>query len=154
MLPEFRLITQNVDGLHRAAGSRRLTELHGCLWRVRCMRDGSIRDERRVPLPEIPPHCECGALLRPHIVWFGEGLDAADLEQAVDAVRRAELVIVVGTSALVEPAASLPRIGRRSGAYLVEINPEETPLTGECQEAHRGPAAALLPRLVGFEEET
>jgi len=151
-LPEFHLITQNVDGLHLAAGSRRVIELHGCLWKSRCTREGTVRDDRDVARPEIPPRCACGAPLRPHIVWFGESLDPAVFAAATVAARSAELMIVVGTSAVVEPAASLPRLARQAGAYIAELNPEETPLSELCDEVHRGPAAELLPSLIGHEE--
>ena len=147
-LPDFHLLTQNVDGLHRLAGSRKLTEMHGCLWLTRCVREGTVQEDRRMPLPELPPHCECGALLRPHVVWFGESLDPAELERAFSESRRAELFLSIGTSALVQPAASLPLLALAAGAHLVEVNPEETPLSGLVHEHHRGPAAELVPALL------
>ena len=152
-LPELQLITQNVDGLHQAAGSRRVLELHGCIWRTRCSREGTVREDHAVAIPEAIPRCECGAALRPHIVWFGEPLDPAIFAAASVAARAAELMLVVGTSAVVEPAASLPRLARAAGAYVVELNPEPTPLSALCHEVHRGPAAELLPRLVGREAD-
>ena len=147
--PDFTLITQNVDGLHRAAGSARILTLHGDIFRVRCMREGTAREDRRVPLPEIPPRCACGALLRPDVVWFGELLPAEALDGALRASRRAEVFLSIGTSALVQPAASLPGEARSLGAYLVEINTEETALTPEADEVIRGPAASILPALLG-----
>jgi NAD-dependent deacetylase len=153
-LPELQLITQNVDGLHRAAGSRRVLELHGCIWEARCTREGTIREDRAPEITEAVPRCACGAELRPHVVWFGEALDPGILADATAAARAAELMLVVGTSAVVEPAASLPRLARRAGAYVVEVNPEETPLSAICHEVHRGPAAELLPALVGYEATT
>ena len=145
------LITQNVDGLHRAAGSRDPLELHGCIWMVRCTEEGTVSEDRRVPLPEIPPRCACGALLRPHIVWFGEALDAGVLERALSATREAELFLVVGTSGVVQPAALLPEMARSGGAHVVEINPEETPLTRVAHESLRGTAAGILPGLLGMD---
>jgi NAD-dependent deacetylase len=147
--PGFTLITQNVDGLHRAAGSREPILLHGDIFAVRCVREGTARDDRRVPLPDIPPRCACGALLRPDVVWFGELLPLEAMRQAEEAAAGAALFLVVGTSALVYPAASLPEIARQSGAYLVEINIETTPLSAFAHEVLQGPAARVLPSLLG-----
>ena len=126
----FLLVTQNVDGLHARAGSQRLVELHGNITRARCERCG-----HRQPLPPPdrfvpPPTCErCGGRMRPDVVWFGEFLDADHLAQAERAFMTADVALVIGTSAVVEPAASLGRAAKASGAYLIEINPEPTPLT-------------------------
>lgn len=147
--PDFRLITQNVDGLHQAAGSDRVIRLHGDIFRVRCTREGTSRDDRRVPLPEIPPRCECGALLRPDIVWFGEPLPEGAMQEATGAAARAELFLSIGTSAVVYPAASLPEIARRHGAFLVEINIEPTPLSPLADEVIQAPVAEVLPDLLG-----
>jgi NAD-dependent deacetylase len=142
----FTLITQNVDGLHEAAGSRHMLRLHGSLWSMRCTREGTRFADRRVPLGEIPPRCQqCGELLRPDVVWFGETLDPEILQAAFDASQRARTLIVIGTSALVQPAASLPLVAKRNGARLVEVNPDETPLSAYADEALRGPAALELP---------
>lgn len=148
-LPAFQLVTQNVDGLHRLAGSRRIIELHGCLWLTRCLTEGTVQEDRRIPLPEVPPRCDCGALLRPHVVWFGEALPVGELQRAFEAARSAELLLSVGTSAVVYPAAALPEVAAEAGAYLVEINPEETPLSPLFDERHRGAAGELLPGLLG-----
>jgi NAD-dependent deacetylase len=142
----FTLITQNIDGLHEAAGSRSVLRVHGSIWSMRCMRDGTSWEDRRVPLPEIPPRCpKCGSLARPDVVWFGEMLDDLLLQAAMDAAAQARTMLVVGTSALVQPAASLPLIAKRNGARLVEINPDETPLSDFADEVLRGPAARELP---------
>ncbi len=146
-LPGFILITQNVDGLHQRAGSRRVIELHGNLWRVRCVREGRTWEDLRVPLPEIPPRCPtCGALLRPDVIWFGEPLPPTLWQRAVEAAREAEIFLVIGTSGIVEPAASLPHLARAHGAYLVEFNIEDTPLTPLMDEIWRGPVGETLPR--------
>jgi len=143
----FTLITQNVDGLHEAAGSRNVLRLHGSLWSMRCAREGTLFVDRRVPLNEIPPRCPaCGDLLRPDVVWFGEMLDPEILQSAFDASQRARTMIVVGTSALVQPAASLPMVAKRNGARLIEVNPDETPLSSYADEVLRGPAAVELPK--------
>lgn len=147
--PDFRLITQNVDGLHQAAGSAGVIRLHGDIFSVRCTREGEAREDRRVPLPEIPPRCSCGALLRPDVVWFGEMLPEEAMREAALAAGQAELFLSIGTSAVVYPAASLPEIAGRRGACLVEINIEPTPLSPLADEVIRAPAAEILPELLG-----
>lgn len=150
-VPEFLLITQNVDGLHRLAGSVRLVELHGNLWRVRCLDDGKVTENLEVPLQVMPPRCGCGGLLRPDVVWFGEALPPEALQEAYDLAESCDVFLVVGTSVVVQPAASLPAIARRRGAYVVEVNLEPTPLTSLAQESHHGKAAEILPRLLAFD---
>ncbi|MBI4829610.1 MAG: NAD-dependent deacylase [Nitrospinae bacterium] len=151
IFPRFTLITQNVDGLHRAAGSTAPVEMHGNIWLTRCVREGSICENRQAPLPEIPPRCPgCGALLRPHIVWFGESLDPDVLEQAFTAAREAELFFVIGTAAAVQPAASLVGIAKEHGAMVVEVNVEETPVTHLADVSLRGPSGKILPELVNL----
>ncbi len=151
--PDFTLITQNVDGLHALAGSRRLVELHGSVWRDRCALDSRHIFERPQSAAEGPdesagvPQCHCGGRLRPDVVWFGEALDPCNLEAASDAVRRAEVVLVIGTSSVVYPAAALPGLARQAGAFVVEINPDETPVSREAHTLLRGPAGELLPAL-------
>jgi NAD-dependent deacetylase len=142
------LITQNVDGLHTLVGSQRVLALHGNIWRQRCTR-GCRPDwlDRTVPLPQIPPTCpDCGGLARPDVVWFGESLPGEILEAAFAAAQQCGVMLVVGTSALVQPAASLPWVALEAGAYVVEFNPQPTPLSSAVQEVVRAPAAAALPR--------
>jgi NAD-dependent deacetylase len=147
-LPDFTLITQNVDGLHRLAGNQHVLELHGDIWRLRCTRQGTTRVDRTTPLPEIPPHCaECGALLRPDVVWYGEALPEDVLEDAFAASAACDVVLVIGTSAVVQPAATLPLIAIENGAALVEINPQPTPLSDYADLTLRQPAAQALPEL-------
>ncbi len=148
---EFLLATQNVDGLHQAGGSRRLVELHGSLWSVRCVRCGREEQDRRVPLPELPPQCPCGGLLRPGVVWFGEALSEEVVEEAFGAARRAAVVLVVGTSSLVYPAAELPEVAQDGGAFVIEVNPEATPFSSRADVSLRGKAAETVPALVGVE---
>ncbi len=143
------LITQNVDGLHRLAGSVRMVELHGNLWRVRCLQDGRLTENLDVPLDPIPPRCECGGLFRPDVVWFGEALPSEALQQAFEAAESCDVFLVVGTSAVVQPAASLPMVARNKGAYVVEVNLEPTPLTPIAHESHHGKAGEILPKLLG-----
>lgn len=147
-IPDFLLLTQNVDGLHRLAGSRRLLEIHGNIWEVRCLECGRVKEDRRVPLPLLP-HCEsCGGLLRPNVVWFGESLNPDILNQAQAALSQAQVVLVVGTSAVVQPAASFALWARQSGARIAEINLDPTPLTAQCDFALSGRAGEILPRLL------
>lgn len=145
---DFALITQNVDGLHDLAGSRRLLKLHGDLWTLRCLGCGAESRNRTVPLPELPPRCTCGGLLRPGVVWFGEALPADVLQQALTAAERAQVFLVAGTSAVVQPAASLPLVARQAGARVVEVNLEETPLSSQVDASFLGKSGELLPRLV------
>ena len=147
---KFLLITQNVDGLHRLAGSIRMVELHGNLWRVRCLQEGKIMEKLDVPLQAFPPRCECGELLRPDVVWFGEALSSDALHQAFEAAESCDVFLVVGTSAVVQPAASLPMVARNKGAYVVEVNLEPTPVTAFAHEAHHGNAGEILPHLFGI----
>ena len=146
VLCDFTLITQNVDGLHQAAGSVNVLELHGNIWRVRCTECTHFSEDRRVPFPEIPPLCpQCNALLRPDVVWFGESLAEHVLEAAWAAAARCGTMLVIGTSAVVYPAASLPLEAARSGARLIEINPVPTPLSEHADVVVREPAARALP---------
>lgn len=146
--PHFLLITQNIDGLHQKAGSVRLVELHGNIWKVRCTKEGTVKEDRRVPLPQIPPLCEtCGALLRPHVVWFGESLPPDALAQATEAAESCELFLVIGTSGVVYPAAALPQIAQSHKAKVLEINPEETPITPIATWHLRGKAGEVCQKL-------
>lgn len=143
---DFLLVTQNIDGLHQQAGSRRVLELHGNLWQARCLEEGSPRPFTAGE--ELPPRCECGALLRPHVVWFGEALDAEVLEQAFEAARACQVLLVVGTSARVAPASALPAVARAAGATVVEVNPQPSGATPLAQAALRVPSGEVLPRLL------
>jgi len=146
--PSFMLITQNVDGLHQAAGSEAVKELHGSIWTIRCSNCERERVDRTVPLPELPPHCvECCGLERPGVVWFGEQLPGDVMEAAIEAVRACDVLLVVGTSAVVYPAAGLVEIAARSGATVIEANPEASALAHLASVALRGPAGELLPQV-------
>jgi NAD-dependent deacetylase len=148
LFEDLAVITQNVDGLHEKAGSRNVVELHGNIWKVRCTRDHTVSESRLTPLPEIPPRCpDCGALLRPHIVWFGEALDASLLERAFALSEACQVMFVIGTSAVVQPAASLPYAAGRAGAKVVEINLEPTPFTPRADFFFPGKAGEILPLL-------
>jgi NAD-dependent deacetylase len=143
---EFTLVTQNVDGLHERAGSRDVIELHGNIWRARCSTCGARRDLRDVDDGVRPPACrECADVMRPDVVLFGEMLPAGAFERAVERAESCDLFFVIGTSAVVYPAAALPEIARRTGAYTVEINMEATPLSDLCDEVIKGKAGEILP---------
>jgi NAD-dependent deacetylase len=145
----FVLITQNVDGLHNRAGSERVLKLHGDIWWTLCTACGDVRSDFRVPLPELPPRCAaCGGLLRPGVVWFGEPLPARTWEQAEEAARTCDVLIVAGTSAVVYPAASLAPLAKRHGARIIEINTEATPLSGEADLCLKGPSGEILPQII------
>lgn len=150
---ELRIVTQNVDDLHERAGSPVLAHLHGSLAAFRCSACGRPHDELVGPPDEHgrlePPRCAaCGAAVRPGVVWFGEPLPAADFAAGVQACRDADLVLVVGTSGLVYPAAGLPDVAASEGVDVVELNPEPTPVSRVAAHAWRTTAAAGLPALV------
>ncbi len=143
------IITQNVDGLHQRAGSKNVLELHGSIWRVRCINPecgykARIRESPR----EIPPRCpKCGSLLRPDVVWFGEPLPSRVWEQAVMEASNADLIIVVGTSGVVMPAAMIPLLVKQHGGVIIEVNVESSNITISADVFLRGRAGEILPRL-------
>jgi NAD-dependent deacetylase len=145
---DFTLITQNVDGLHDLAGSGKILKLHGDIWRLRCLECGANFPNRRTPLPKLPPHCACGGMARPGVVWFGEPLPEGMMQEAEHAVEAAEVFLVIGTSAIVYPAAGLIPLGKRSGARVIEINLDVTPFSATADCALQGKAAELLPQLI------
>ncbi len=149
ILSDFTLITQNVDGLHRQAGSTAPLELHGNICANKCLKcNAPAPDDIEIDPDAIPVCSKCGGQLRPDVVWFGEMLNEEIIEAACAAAESCDLFFSIGTSALVHPAASLPMIAKRSGATLVEINPERTPLTDLADFYFPEPSGECLPRLL------
>jgi len=152
MSPDFLLITQNIDGLHYKAGSRRLVELHGSIWRTRCMDCGAKKEIREVPTI-LPPRCEvCGGMLRPDVVWFGEEIPRSALTQSIEAVHACDVMIIAGTSGVVQPAASFGIMASQGGAYVIEVNMEKTPMSDVADEVLLGKAGEILPHIVEAED--
>jgi NAD-dependent deacetylase len=146
---EFAVLTQNIDGMHKRAGSRNIIELHGNIWRMRCSRDGTVIDLAS-PVEEIPPLCHCGSPLRPDVVWFGEQLSHDVLERASEAASRSDVMFVVGTSAVVYPAAALPILTKNKGGLVIEVNVEKTDLSAYADLSLFGRAGELMPVLWGM----
>ena len=146
---DFTLVTQNVDGLHSRAGSKNIIELHGNINRARCEKCGRIYQMKFDEVPHQPDFCEnCETKLRPDVVLFGEMLPVEAFQIAEQKARECDIFFIIGTSALVYPAAGLAEIAKFSGAVLVEINPEETSLTNFCDHSLRGKAGDILPNFL------
>ena len=154
---DVAVLTQNIDGLHQRAGSSRVLELHGSIARIRCTTCGR-REETLAEFDEVPPRCGCGGMLRPDVVWFGEGLPQDVWREAVGLAGRCDMMVVAGTSLAVSPANTLPLHARRGGALMVEVNPDP-PAAGPREGRRpmdlriRDTGAAALPRLVSLFEE-
>ena len=147
-IPTFTLITQNVDGLHRRAGSQRVLELHGNLFATKCFGCGKAV-EHWEDSDEVPPRCPfCSDRLRPDVVWFGETLPPATLREAETATLQCQVFLSIGTSTVVYPAAELPFTALRGGAMVVEINPQPTPLSAQADFVLQGKSGEVLPALV------
>lgn len=147
LLPDVTVVTQNIDGLHQLAGSQRVLELHGSLWRVRCEDCGARHRGREAPME--PKRCPgCGGWWRPAITWFGDPLDQDVFAAAAEAIAGCDLLLAVGTSGVVYPAAALPELAAQGGARLVEINPEPTEASPLYHDHIRLPAGRALPELV------
>jgi NAD-dependent deacetylase len=146
LFPRFAVVTQNIDNLHRRAGSRVVHELHGNIERNYCMECGrNYTNEAVLAMEGVPTCIDCKGRIRPDVVWFGEGLPEDEWEAGVKASEYADVFFSIGTSAVVYPAASLPLMAKRAGALLVEVNPEPTPLTPDVDVFLQGPAGAVLP---------
>ena len=147
-IPQFLLITQNIDGLHWAAGSRDMIELHGNIARTRCADDGIAVDSWE-DTGEVPPRCpHCGGALRPDVVWFGEGIASQVLDQAAAAIQSCDLFICLGTPAVVAPAATFPLLAKRHGAKVVDINPQPSASSVVADWTVRGRCVDAIPALI------
>jgi NAD-dependent deacetylase len=147
---EFTLVTQNVDGLHRDAGSKDLIELHGHINTARCLSCQELISVLEIPSEERPPTCpSCDDSMRPHVVLFGENLDEDDLNSAFEKAETCDVCVVIGTSSVVYPASSIPQIAKRSGAFCIEVNPQETDLSGMFDICLRMNAVESIPKLFG-----
>ena len=148
LVPTFKLITQNVDGFHQLAGSQDVTELHGNITRVRCFDYGHSAETWAID-GDMPPSCqECGGMLRPDVVWFGESLSRANLENAAAAASTCDVFLSIGTSSLVYPAAGLPPLAIQEGATFVEVNPNQTPLSEYADFIISADSGSALPAIV------
>lgn len=145
--PYFSISTQNVDGLHSRAGSKNVFELHGNILLNRCAACGKIVTDIEFQQGEEIPRCQCGGMLRPDVVWFGETLEPEVLQASFEEAATAEVYFSIGTSGIVYPAAMLPGEAKRNGAYVVEINLEATPLSSQVDESFLGKAGEILPQL-------
>ena len=148
IFPEFTLITQNVDGLHRMAGSKNILELHGNILNVRCSECGTFAETWMDDFNTVPRCEKCNGLLRPDVVWFEESLPRAQLDAAINATHTCQVFFSIGTSGVVQPAAALAHAARSDGAVVVEINAEPTPLTEKVDFLFHGKSGEILPALV------
>jgi NAD-dependent deacetylase len=148
MIPEFTLITQNVDGLHRMAGSKNILELHGNILNVRCSECGKFAETWENDIEFVPRCKKCNGLLRPDVVWFEESLPREQLEAALNATRTCQVFFSIGTSGVVHPAAALAHAAKTEGSVVIEINAEPTPLTPEADYALHGKSGEILPELI------
>lgn len=144
----FTLITQNIDGLHQMAGSRNIIEMHGNLWQVKCTKCGDITQNHQVPLTEIPPRCAlCGEIGRPNVVWFGELIPMETIDKTLKAIEDCEVMLIIGTSGVVEPAASMGLVAKQTGKTVMEINIEYTPNSNLFDFTILGRSGEILPLL-------
>jgi len=145
---DYTLITQNIDGLHQLAGSRNIVEMHGNLWQIRCTRCGNIEQNFEVPFKELPPLCKnCNSLGRPNIVWFGEVIPMPIIDKSLMAIENCQVMLIIGTSGVVEPAASMGLIAKQTGKTIIEINLEPTPNSNFYDLSINGKSGEILPQI-------
>ncbi len=145
---KFTLITQNIDGLHQVAGSQNIIEIHGNIWEIKCEKCGLVIKNYETPLTELPPICrKCEGIMRPNVVWFGEIIPMEVIDSALFAIEQSALIIIIGTSGIVEPAASMGLMAKQSGKKVIEINLEKTFNTGICDISIQAKAGEVLPLL-------
>ncbi len=147
------VLTQNIDGLHQRAGSSQVLELHGSIVKIKCT-VCDYKDEIFTEFSDIPPLCKCGNILRPDVVWFGEGLPQDVWQEAIVHANDCDVMVIAGTSLVVSPANTLPIYAKQNNATLVEINPDETIMTGDMDLSIRSTSATALPELVSIYKKT
>ena len=144
----FTLITQNIDGLHQMSGNRNIVEIHGNLWQVRCTKCGDIVENHDVPMAELPPRCQkCGEIERPNVVWFNEVIPMEVIDRSLKAIEECDVMLIVGTSGIVEPAASMGLVAKQTGKCVIEINLEMTPSSPLYDLTLLGKSGEILPLL-------
>lgn len=147
------ILTQNIDGLHQRSGSKHVLELHGSIIRIKCTKC-DFKDNITTPFETLPPKCKCGEILRPDVVWFGEGLPQDVWGEAISHAQTCDVMIIVGTSLVVSPANTLPLYAKQNGAVLIEVNPEKTVMSSEMDLSVREKSAVALPELVKLVQAT
>lgn len=146
--PQFTLITQNIDGLHQMAGNRNIIEMHGNLWQVRCTKCGDLEENHDVPMAELPPRCpKCGEIGRPNVVWFNEIIPMEVIDGSLKAIEECDVMLIIGTSGIVEPAASMGLVAKQAGKCVIEINLEPTPSSPLYDLILQGKSGEILPLL-------
>jgi NAD-dependent deacetylase len=145
---QFVIVTQNVDELHTRAGNKNVLELHGRIMENRCFKEDRLLRDSEIDWSTVPPRCPCGSYARPGVVWFGEALPMAPLGQAYTAARKCDICLVVGTSGVVYPAASIPTIALQAGAKIIEVNNQESAITDIAHLFLKGEAGKVLPMIV------
>ncbi|MBC8323017.1 MAG: NAD-dependent deacylase [Candidatus Marinimicrobia bacterium] len=144
--PNVVIVTQNIDGMHQRAGSENVIELHGSIWRIRCDREDWVKEDLSKG-PFSKRKCDCGAWLRPDIIWFSDMLDPDTVQQADEVISKCDLFISIGTSGVVWPAAGYPQLAKSSGAMCIEVNPKPSEQAWMVDHVYKGKAGELLPLL-------
>ena len=149
---EVVVLTQNIDGLHQRGGSTKVLELHGSIIKIKCT-VCDYNEEMKLEISTVPPMCKCGNILRPDVIWFGEGLPQDVWQEAIIHASQCDLMIIAGTSLVVSPANTLPLYAKQNNAFLLEINPENTEMSSEMNMEIRNSSAIALPKLVSLFRE-
>lgn len=150
---KFTLITQNIDGLHQKAGSRNIIELHGSIWELKCTNCPVTEKNYEVPLNPLPPECgRCGSIMRPGTVWFGEIIPMSVIDKTILAIEESDVLLIIGTSGMVEPSASMGLMAKQSGKKVIEINLEPTPNSSIYDISIQAKSGEVLPLFYRIDE--
>lgn len=150
---KFTLITQNIDGLHQKAGSRNIIEIHGSIWDLRCTECSHTEKNYEVPLSPLPPVCEkCSSIMRPGTVWFGEIIPMSVIDKTILSIEESEVMLIIGTSGVVEPAASMGLMAKQSGKKVIEINLDQTPNSSIYDVSIQAKSGEVLPLFYKIDE--